>query len=164
MTDMIEVKLFEAKPTKDEEKAVARLVKGEIKKEDRNRKKEIVEAEKVLRRDLKDLRSVDIKGISINPLAEDKKHCPKCGTLLMREYHNRYNQYHCIGCGLDGTWEDMVRQLPAIKRIYQETLSTSRCAKCNHIYHTIDMTSVFTGVFTQYFCPVCVKKREGVIL
>ena len=53
--------------------------------------------------------------------------CPKCKCLLFKQSKT---DFHCIGCGLNGTYYDMEKQAEQIKLRLLEKAPKVTCARC----------------------------------
>lgn len=86
--------------------------------------------------------------------------CPKCGAFLFR-IENKKNRYYCIGCSLSGTFEEMKKQIPAINKIYRETLSKVTCKLCGRleIMQKILLVSI-PNIGSFYICLDCKKNKN----
>lgn len=80
--------------------------------------------------------------------------CPKCKALLFleQEKQDKAPEYHCIGCGMHGTLEQMIKQKKASDHIFELTLSKVTCKLCEKKIRTTEAKIVPSGISQAYIC------------
>ncbi len=107
-------------------------------------------------------KAVQIETLALVDVAR-KDHCPKCKNLLM--YAQQFEGkiiFHCWGCGLEGTYPEMVKQAEQINQRVYENASRVTCSLCGAtgvIGHDLRPKTVYGEIYPQgrsmFICYQC---------
>jgi DNA-directed RNA polymerase subunit M/transcription elongation factor TFIIS len=79
----------------------------------------------------------------------ETQNCPKCKNLLnLSEVFEGRKEYHCWGCGLSGTYAEMVKSAIAIAKHKYENASKMTCGFCGQkkaIWYDLYPTLIVDG-------------------
>ena len=94
----------------------------------------------------------------------DTQYCPKCKNLLNQsEAVEGRKEFHCWGCGLSGTYADMVKSAIAVARRKYENASKMTCRFCGQkkaIWYDLYPTLIIDG--SPIAVPACKDCRPEV--
>ena len=79
----------------------------------------------------------------------DTQYCPKCKNLLNQsEVFEGRKEFHCWGCGLSGSYADMIKSAIAVARRKYENASKMTCRFCGQkkaIWYDLYPTLIIDG-------------------